>query len=65
MELGWVDGTNAALTFTLPRIELRSSPHGWALDESGSLERANVRVANTSAAHHSSKAGAVATLPWR
>jgi hypothetical protein len=30
---GWavnLDGTNAALTFTLPRIELRSSPHGWA-----------------------------------
>jgi hypothetical protein len=32
-EEGWavnLDGTNAALTFTLPRIELRSSPRGWA-----------------------------------
>lgn len=32
MENGWavnLDGTNAALTFTLPRIELRSSPRGW------------------------------------
>lgn len=32
-ENGWavnLDGTSAALTFTLPRIELRSSPHGWA-----------------------------------
>jgi hypothetical protein len=32
-ENGWavnLDGTNAALTFTLPRIELHSGPHGWA-----------------------------------
>ena len=32
-ENGWavnLDGTNAALTFTLPRIEVRSSPQGWA-----------------------------------
>jgi len=32
MENGWavnLDGTNAAATFTLPRIELRTSPHGW------------------------------------
>jgi hypothetical protein len=32
-ESGWavnLDGTNAALTFTLPRIELRSSPRGWS-----------------------------------
>lgn len=32
-ENGWavnLDGTSAALAFTLPRIELRSSPHGWA-----------------------------------
>ena len=30
---GWavnLDGTDAALTFTLPRIEIRSSPRGWA-----------------------------------
>ncbi len=25
-----LDGTDAAMTFTLPRIELRSSPRGWA-----------------------------------
>lgn len=32
-EGGWavnLDGTNAALQYTLPRIELRSSPRGWA-----------------------------------
>jgi len=32
-ERGWavnLDGTNAALAFTLPRIEIRSSPRGWA-----------------------------------
>jgi hypothetical protein len=32
-ENGWavnLDGTDAALTFTLPRIEVRSSPRGWA-----------------------------------
>jgi hypothetical protein len=32
-ESGWavnLDGTNAALAFTLPRIEIRSSPRGWA-----------------------------------
>lgn len=32
-ENGWavnLDGTNAALAFSLPRIELRSSPGGWA-----------------------------------
>ncbi len=32
-ENGWavnLDGTNAALQFTLPRIEIRSSPRGWA-----------------------------------
>jgi hypothetical protein len=32
-ESGWavnLDGSNAALTFTLPRIELRSTPHGWS-----------------------------------
>jgi hypothetical protein len=32
-ENGWavnLDGTDAAMTFRLPRIELRSSPHGWA-----------------------------------
>ncbi len=31
-ENGWavnLDGTDAERTFTLPRIELRSSPHGW------------------------------------
>ncbi len=31
-ENGWavnLDGTNAALQFTLPRIEIRSGPHGW------------------------------------
>jgi hypothetical protein len=30
---GWavnLDGTDAALAFTLPRIELHSSPRGWA-----------------------------------
>lgn len=30
---GWavnLDGTNAALAFTLPRIELHSGPRGWA-----------------------------------
>jgi hypothetical protein len=29
---GWavnLDGTNAALCFTLPRVEVRSSPAGW------------------------------------
>ncbi len=33
IEDGWavnLDGTNAALQFTLPRIEIRSSPRGWA-----------------------------------
>jgi len=32
-ESGWavnLDGTNAALQFTLPRIEIRSSPRGWS-----------------------------------
>jgi hypothetical protein len=32
-ESGWavnLDGTNAALAFTLPRIEIRSTPRGWA-----------------------------------
>ncbi|HET6439253.1 MAG TPA: hypothetical protein VFG59_14385 [Anaeromyxobacter sp.] len=32
-ESGWavnLDGTNAALQFTLPRIEIRSTPRGWA-----------------------------------
>ncbi len=31
-EHGWavnLDGTNAGLQFTLPRIEIRSSPRGW------------------------------------
>ena len=31
-EQGWavnLDGTNAGLQFTLPRIEIRSSPRGW------------------------------------
>lgn len=31
-ESGWavnLDGTNAGLQFTLPRIEIRSSPRGW------------------------------------
>jgi hypothetical protein len=32
IEDGWalnLDGTNASLVFTLPRIEVRSSPGGW------------------------------------
>ena len=65
-ENGWavnLDGTNAALTFALPRIELRPSPHGWACVchlENGTSRL--VPLGNSTSAAAAKRAGIEGTL---
>lgn len=58
-----LDGTNAALEFTLPRIEIRSSARGWACAchlANGTSRR--VPLGNPPTAAAAMRAGMVASL---
>lgn len=66
IENGWavnLDGTNAATEFTLPRIEIRSSTHGWtcACHLGNGMSRL-VPLGNPSSAAAAMRAGMEASL---
>jgi hypothetical protein len=71
-EDGWavnLDGTNAALQFTLPRIEIRSGPRGWTcachLDDGTSHLVPLGRPANAAAAMRAGAEGSLAAVGAR